>query len=148
MVGKHHLCGQTVIAVTVVAKQWKKVQPHGAVPVEELGIAMVFLKKLSLYGVGTYHLSLEIIITCGVLGIHQRCGRIGLDGILEHTPVCLVSVDYSWRDIGGDGEEATLRSMHNGSTCTIFTTVGTEVDTLCITIIGTHTVVAFVVATA
>ena len=148
MVGKHHLCGQTVIAVIILCEQWKKVQTHRTVPVEELGIAMVFLKKLALNRIRAYNLSLEIIITCGVLGIHQRCGRIGLDGILEHTPVCLVSVDYSWRDIGGDGEEATLRSMHNGSTCTIFTTVGTEVDTLCITIVGTYTIVALVVASA
>ena len=112
MVGKHHLCGQTVIAVTVVAKQWKKVQPHGAVPVEELGIAMVFLKKLSLYGVGTYHLSLKIIIKVRIFRIHERCRWICLYGVFKHTPICLVTVDDTRGDIRRQRKETAFGSMH------------------------------------
>ena len=145
MVGKHNLGGKVVVAVAR-RKQGQQVQLHRTIPIEQFGIRMVLLQFLSFHGVRAHYLSLEVVIQRGVLGIHQRCGGIGFNRILEHAPVRHIAIDNTRSHIGGNGQKTAFGGVHDGGPCSIFLTGRTEVNTLGIPVIGAHTVVVLVVA--
>ena len=87
VVGKHYLRAQCLVALAVLGKQGQQVELDGAVPVEQLGVGMVFFKLHQLHGVVAHHLALEIVVTVGVVGVHDGRGGVGLDGVAEHVPV-------------------------------------------------------------
>ena len=134
-----------MVALSVFQQQRQEVELHGAVPVEKLGVAVIFLQFLTLHRVGTYDLTLEVVIACGVLRIHKRRCGVCLNGILEHAPVGLVAVDDTRCHVGGEGEQSALGGVHHRSTRT---TLGAEVDTVGVAIVYTHAIVALCVATA
>ena len=148
MVGKHHLRGERLVALVVLGQQGQQVQLHGAIPVEELRVGVVFLQLLTLHGVTAHDLTLEVIVANRVVGIHQWCGGIGLDGILEHAPVGIVAINDARSHVGRNREESVLGGMHDGSTCTILLALRTQVDAVGIAVVGTHAVVTLVVAAA
>ena len=146
VVGKHQLGGKAMIALSFLGKQRQEVELDGSVPIKKFSVALTLLELLTLYRVGAHHLSHEVIITCGILRVHHRCSRISLNGILKHSPVGIVTIYDSRSHIGGEGEQTTLARVHHRCTRSIFLALRTQVDTFCITIVGTDAVVVLVVA--
>ena len=49
VVGKHHLCGEVLIFHLSIAEKWQDIEFNRSVPVEQLGICMVFFQFLALH---------------------------------------------------------------------------------------------------
>ena len=147
MVSEHHLCREMMIARCILCQQRQEVQLNGTIPVDQTNIILIGLQELTLHRIGTHNLTLEVIITNRIIWIHQRSSWVSLKSILEYAVISLVAVDDTRSDIGSNGEESTLGGMHDVGTSAILLTTRTKVDTLGITIIGTHTIVALVIAT-
>ena len=136
-----------MIARCILCQQRQEVQFNGTIPVNQTDIILIGLQELTLHRIGTHNLALEIIITNRIIWIHQRSSWVSLKSILEYAVISLVAVDDTRSDIGSNGEESTLGGMHDVGTSAILLTTRTKVDTLGISIIGTHTIVALVVTT-
>ena len=91
MTRKHNLGGQILSGRLVPVKQRKQVKFQRSVHVQQSVVAMAFLQLLSLHRIAAGYLPEKIIILSGILRIHQRGGRIGLNGVLEHSPVGIVT---------------------------------------------------------
>ncbi len=137
-----------MIAVAALGKEREKIQLDCSVPVEQLGVGLVFFEELTLNRVAANNLTVEVIVLRGILGIHQWSCGVGFKSILEHAPVGIVTVDDTRSHVEVDGEKTALGGVHHRSARTVFLTVGTEVDTVGIAVVGTHTVVAALVAAA
>ena len=109
---------------------------------------MVGLQTLALHGVAAHHLALEIIVAHGIIRIHHWRSGVGLDGILEDAPVGSIAIDDAWGNIGRQRQQPIFRGVHQGCTCAIFFTSTTQVDAIGLSVIGTDTIIALVVATA
>ena len=111
-----------VQALAFLGEERQEIELHGGVPVEQLGVGMVLFELLTLYGVGAYHLSHEVIVACRILRVHKRSGGVGLYGVLEDTPVGIVAIYDAGRDVGGEGEEPALcRVHHRGARAVLLT---------------------------
>ncbi len=135
-------------ALAILGQQGEEIEFQDSVPVKELGVGVVLLKLHQLDGVAAYHLSLEVVIHVGILGIHDGCGRVGLDGVAEHTPVGVVAVDDTRGHIEADGEETAFGGVHHRRTRAILLAARTQVDTIGLAVVGADTVVAALVSSA
>ena len=111
-----------MVALSFLSKQWQQIKLDCGIPVEKFRVGMILFELLTFHRIRAHYLSHEVIITCGILRVHHRCGGIGLDGILKYTPVGIVTIYDSRSNIGCEGEEPALARMHHGSTRTIFLT--------------------------
>ncbi len=148
VIGESHLCRQVLAIFRVGHEQRKQIELESSVPVEQLSVGMVFLKFHQLDRVTAHNLPLEIIIAVGILRIHNRSGGVCLDGIAENTPVGIVAINYTGGDVGRYGEEATFGGVAHRSTGAIFLTMGAQVDTVGVPVVGADAVVALFVAAA
>ena len=135
-----------MVALSFLSKQWQQIKLDCGIPVEKFRVGMILFELLTFHRIRAHYLSHEVIVACGGLGVHQGSGGIGLDGILKYTPVGIVTIYDTRSHIGCEGEQSSLACMHHRCTCTIFLTLRTQVDTFCITIVGTDAIVVLVVA--
>ena len=122
MVGKHQLGGKAMVALSFLSKQWQQIKLDCGIPVKKFRVGMILFELLTFHRIRAHYLSHEVIITCGILRVHHRCGGISLDGILKYTPVGIVTIYDTRSHIGGEGEQSSLACMHHRCTCTIFLT--------------------------
>ena len=80
---------------------------------------MIRFKTLTLNRIAAYYLTLEIVVAHGIVGVHYRSRRVGLNGILENAPVSLVTIDNTRGNIGRQRQQTVFRGVHQGCTCTI-----------------------------
>ena len=148
MTRKHNLGRKILSGRLVPVKQRKQVEFQRSVHVQQSVVAMAFLQLLSLHRVAAGNLPEEIIILRGIVGIHQRGGRIGLNGILEHSPVGIVTRYDARRHIEVYSEQIALGGMMHRRTRTILAPARPQVYSVRIAIVGTHPIVASFISAA